>query len=137
MSRDAVPDAASRDGGRLVIYRRTSPSPTAPPSAPGLPAVGRQPQPESQLSGTVSRGATSLSRWSLFICPLEGRRAHQNVSPSTNVRGTYSHDPRAASHSPPRSPPHDRLANRGSTVRGCARRLERPAADTPAGVSCL
>jgi hypothetical protein len=63
---------------------RTDPSPTAPPSAPGLPPVGRQPQPESEFSGEVYREARPLSRRCLFICPLEGRRAHQNV-PTTPI----------------------------------------------------
>ena len=38
-----------RRGHLYFNERRTSPSPTAPPSAPGLPPVGRQPQPEPQL----------------------------------------------------------------------------------------
>ncbi len=36
-------------GRFFFVGCRTDPNPAAPPSAPGLPPVGRQPQPESQL----------------------------------------------------------------------------------------
>ena len=59
------------------------------------------------------------------------------VIPSHYDRRHDTHGSRAASHSPLRSPPHNGLANRGSTVRGRVGRLDQPAADAPAGVSRL
>jgi len=73
---------------------------------------------------------------SVYLLP-EGAEGTPERAPEHQCPRSYTHGPRAASDPPPRSPPHDRFADRGSTVRRRAGGLGRPAADTPVGVTRL